>query len=101
IIRTGGELKSFFADINKTRKPRLAVPKIDFSKEMAVIFCSGKTTNSEIPGLFMVSESDDRLTLGIKRQNTITDSTSTAMLMPFGLYTMSLTDKEVVLDKLK
>ena len=101
LIRTSSELKRFFININKTRKPGLPVPKIDFSKEMVVIYCSGKTTTGSIPGLYMVSESDDKLTLGIKKQNTTSDSTSNALLMPFGLYTMSLTDKEIVLDKLK
>jgi len=101
LIRTGSELKLFFIEINKTRKPGIAVPKIDFSKEMVVIYCSGKTMNSDIPGLYMVSESDDKLTLGIKKQNTISDTTSTAILKPFGLYTMSLTDKEVILEKFK
>lgn len=98
LIRNGSELKKFFIKINKTRKPGLAVPKIDFNKEMVVIYCSGQTTNSDIPGLYMVSESDDKLILGIKKQNTLQDTTSSALLMPFGLYTMSLTDKEVLLE---
>lgn len=101
LIRSSSELKRFFLEINKTRKPGLPVPKIDFSKELVVVYCSGKTTTSDIPGLYMVSESDDKLTLGIKKQNSTSDSTSSAVLMPFGLYTMSLTDKEIVLDKLK
>lgn len=101
VIRSKGELRSFFTNINKTRKPGIPVPKIDFSKEMAVIYCSGKTSESTIPGLYMISESDDRLTLGIKKQNTDESGSSTAILTPFGLYTMTLTDKEVVLEEVK
>ena len=100
VIRTKGALKSFFTELNKTRKPGIPVPKIDFTKEMVVIYCSGKTSNAEIPGLYMVSESDDKLTLGVKKQNN-QESTSSAILVPFGLYKMALTDKEVVLGQLK
>lgn len=101
VIREASSLKSFFNKINKTRKPGIPVPKIDFSKEMVVIYCSGKTNNGDIPGLYMISESDDRLTLGIKKQNDKEDTVATAVIMPFGLYTMSLTDKEVILENLK
>ncbi|MEX0290755.1 MAG: hypothetical protein AB3N14_16745 [Flavobacteriaceae bacterium] len=98
VIRSKGALKNFFTEINKTRKPGIPVPKIDFSKEMVVIYCSGKTTDAKIPGLYMISESDDKLTLGVKKQN-LEETTSSAVLVPFGLYTMAITDKEVVLEQ--
>ena len=99
VIRSGSELKRFFIALNKTRKPGLPVPKIDFNKELVVVFCGGITTHGDIPGLYMVSESDDKLILGLNKTNGVTDSSSTAVLMPFGLYTMPLTDKEIVLDR--
>ncbi|MCW5515617.1 hypothetical protein [Muriicola sp. Z0-33] len=98
IIRNSKRLKQFFLEINKTRKPGLPVPEIDFSKQLVVIYCSGKTTNSNIPGLFKVSESENRLVLGIKKENAIQENSPTALLLPFSLYTMPITDKEVVLE---
>jgi hypothetical protein len=97
VIRDPGTFKSFFTQINKTRKPGIPVPKVDFSKEMVVIYCSGKTTNGDVPGLFMISETDDKMILGLKKQNEH-ETSSTALVMPFGVYTMPHSDKEVVLD---
>ncbi len=100
VIRDFGTLKRFFSEINKTRKPGIPVPTIDFTKQMVVIYCSGKTTSSQIPGLHIVGETDDTMTLAIKRQN-VQGTSSTALVMPFGLYAMTRSEKQVVLDKME
>ncbi|HMB61447.1 MAG TPA: hypothetical protein VKN36_00140 [Eudoraea sp.] len=98
VIREEAALNSFFSRINKTRKPGIPVPEVDFSKKMVLVYCSGKTTAGTVPNLYTTSETDDRMTVGIKNQQTEKDASSTAIVMPFGLYVMALTDKEVVLE---
>ena len=42
VIRSQGALDKFFIQINKTRKPGLTPPKVDFKKDMVIVYCSGK-----------------------------------------------------------
>ena len=42
VIKDVKALKSFYSKINMTRKPGLAVPDINFEKDMIVITCSGE-----------------------------------------------------------
>lgn len=51
------ELNTFYRDINKTRKPGLPVPQVDFSKEAVILVCSGAL--SEDINLFKVSGEKD------------------------------------------
>ena len=101
LIRKQEGLKRFMAEINKTRKPRLPIPQVDFGKELVVIYCSGKTSVAEIPRLYRLAESDDQLILGIVKQQAVPESSQTASLLPFSLYTLPLTEKEIVLEKSK
>ena len=101
LIRKQEGLKRFMAEINKTRKPRLPIPQVDFGKELVVIYCSGKTSVTEIPRLYRLAESDDKLILGIVKQQAVPESSQTASLLPFSLYTLPLTEKEIVLEKSK
>lgn len=101
VIREEAALKSFFSRVNKTRKPGIPVPEIDFSKQMVLVYCSGKTTAGTMPNLHTTSETDDRMTVGIKKKQTEKEDSSTAIVMPFGLYLMGLTEKEVVLEAQK
>ena len=42
VIKDAKSLSKFYAGINKTRKPGLPVPIVDFSKEMAILVCLGE-----------------------------------------------------------
>lgn len=99
VIRKEEELKSFYAKINKTRKPGLPVPEIDFTKEMVIIYCTGKTSNPEMPKLYPVELTEEELKITSKPRESDSQVTSgTAVLLPFGLYKMPITDKEIVLE---
>ncbi|MGB5666541.1 MAG: hypothetical protein WBM53_06820, partial [Maribacter sp.] len=41
IITDAKALKSFYSKINRTRKPGLPVPEVDFTQEMILVHCSG------------------------------------------------------------
>ncbi len=43
IIKDAKALQRFYSKINRTRKPGLPVPDVDFTKEMILVHCSGET----------------------------------------------------------
>ncbi len=88
VIREPGALKGFFAKINKTRKPGIPIPKIDFTKEMVVVYCSGKTNGTGSPVLYTKKETDKMMVLGVKKENNKEVVASSAIIMPFGIYTL-------------
>ncbi len=99
VIRDYKALKKFFSKVNMTRKPGLPVPEIDFKKEMVVVYCNGKTTDINTPALNRVEDKDDKLVFSLITDSNQKKDVSTAVLMPFHLYKMPLTEKEIILDK--
>lgn len=100
VIRTEGELHKFYRQVNMTRKPGLAVPKIDFSAHTAILYCSGSTRSTSMPRFYVASQSDEDIVVA-KAIVPESDSTTTvsAKLTPFGLYLLPFTDKEVILSQ--
>ena len=99
VIRDNKTLKKFFSKVNMTRKPGLPVPAIDFNKEMIVVYCNGKTTDINTPALNRVEDKDDKLVFSRITDSNQKKDVSTAVLMPFHLYKMPLTEKEIILSK--
>ena len=100
VLRDAKALKNFFTKVNMTRKPGLQIPEIDFSTEMVVIYCNGKTSDTPTSRIRGVLVEDNQMILDIENTKDNT-SPSTAILMPFHLYKMPLTEKEIVLDNNK
>ncbi|MEP0133032.1 MAG: hypothetical protein ABJJ25_12535 [Eudoraea sp.] len=100
VLRDKKALKNFFTEVNMTRKPGLKIPEIDFSTEMVVIYCNGKTSDTPTSRIRGVLVEDNRMILDIENTKD-NKSPSTAILMPFHLYKMPLTEKEIVLDNNK
>lgn len=99
VIRDSKALKKFFTKVNMTRKPGLPVPEIDFNKEMVVIYCNGKITDMNTPVLNRVENTDDKMVFAPVSDSNQKKVVSTAVLMPFHLYKMPLTEKEIILGK--
>jgi hypothetical protein len=97
VIRDPETLKKFFFKINKTRKPGIPVPTIDFNTQTVVVFCSGQTQSGGVPSLAIRKETDEEVLLGIKDPGKAEDDT-TATIMPFGLYTIPVTDKRIIFE---
>jgi len=60
IVRTEKELHSFFAKVNRTRKPGLPIPVIDFTKDLLIIWCSDKSYTT-VPELIVKEETQKTL----------------------------------------
>jgi len=94
IITSAKTLKKFYSRVNRTRKPGLPVPDIDFSKEMVVVYCSGAIASDSLPELYVFEETEDEILVGIKDDNR--KPSSSAVTTPFVVYRMPITDKEVL-----
>jgi hypothetical protein len=88
-------LISFFSKINRTRKPGLPVPKVDFTKEMVLVYCPGEQHGGYAPELGLAEESDTALIFKPTAAQGVKAATSTALITPFSVYKIPLTSKEI------
>lgn len=96
IITNTKALKSFYSKVNRTRKPGLPIPDVDFEKEMVIITCSGPRTDGSLPLLKFREETDSQIMLETTVKTGPANSQGTTS--PFSLYKMPLTDKEIVFE---
>lgn len=102
VITDAKTLKSFFSKINRTRKPGITVPNIDFSKEMVIIACSGEQMSGGSASiLYVLEETDSKMVLSTKPENKEKGLGTSAITSPFRMYTMPVTDKEIAIEKNK
>lgn len=94
IIENAKSLKAFFSKINRTRKPGLPVPKIDFSQETVIVFCPGIQKSGLRSRLQFVMETDDEMVFKSIEEGVVNELTF-AEISPFYLYKMPLTSKKI------
>ena len=91
VVKSPEELKVFMGIINRTRKPGIKVPKVNFEENSVVIYCSGETQNAHV-ALAIKSSTDNTITLS--KRDFSTKATGIAIISPFILYTIA-TDKKI------
>lgn len=105
VITNAKALKLFYARVNRTRKPGLPVPEVDFSKEIIVIHCSNEEIKNNEQRLSVLKETDTEMILGhsekVIKDNRESSSINNALVNPFFVYKMPLTDKKVSFQKMK
>jgi len=105
VITNAKALKLFYSRINRTRKPGLPVPEIDFSKNMVVVLCSSDEVLENGHGLSVFEETDTEMVFGrskeTKNENSASSSNSTTLVSPFFVYKMPLTEKKVSFQKME
>lgn len=99
IIKDSKALKSFYSKVNKTRKPGLPVPEIDFSKEMVLVLCSGTQNKGSLPSLKLKKETEDEIIFRTVQKTDGSKSVSTASISPFCIYKMPMTSKAIRFDR--
>lgn len=97
VIKDQKRLNSFYSKLNKTRKPGLPVPLIDFSKEMVIVQCSGQKNYVALPTLSLSSETDSEIILATKTERETKDAPINVITNPFCIYKMPLSVKEIVI----
>lgn len=95
IITDQKSLESFYGKINRTRKPGLPIPEIDFTKEMILVWCAGEGIQ-DIPQLSISKETTD--TYFVSKHTTVKKLKSTAVISPFSVYKLPKTSKKIVLE---
>lgn len=70
VIKEYSSLKEFYSKVNQTRRPGLALPKVDFEKEFILIFCLGtqQTTGNDI-SITKLKASKDELTIFLNEKH--------------------------------
>ena len=99
VIKDVKALKSFYSKINRTRKPGLPVPEVDFTKEMILVHCSGEQTNGKHALLSVMEENEKEVIISTSLEKSEKSGTSSALISPFSVYKMPLTQKEITFKK--
>ena len=99
VIKDVKALKSFYSKINRTRKPGLPVPEVDFTKEMILVHCSGEQTNGKHVLLSVMEENEKEMIISTSVEKSKKSGTSSALISPFSVYKMPLTQKVISFKK--
>ena len=99
VIRDMKTLRQFFGQVNKTRKPGLPVPEVDFSREIVILHCPGKMFNGDTSRLIIKENTPGQLVLTREGVEVKQKKENGALTMPFSLYKLPLTEKEIILQK--
>lgn len=98
VIRDEKTLKLFFSKVNKTRKPGIPIPKVNFEEEIALIVCMGEQREMGLPYLELVKNGNQQLVIGIKMEKSANGTSN--ILYPFCVYKMPITKKEVIFKEI-
>ncbi|WP_165748583.1 hypothetical protein [Cellulophaga sp. Z1A5H] len=93
IIEEVSSLRAFFATVNKTRKPGLAFPTVDFSKERILIYACGAQYGTVIPQLSISKEDNDELVINCLFEQPL--HTGAVVASPFAIYKIKRSPKHI------
>ncbi|WP_420600870.1 hypothetical protein [Flagellimonas sp.] len=96
VIKDAKSLKRFYSKINKTRKPGLPVPEIDFTKNMLLLVCLGEQKEKKPLSIKRTEDNGKILiTIGLSKINEASQNTS-MISYPFYIYKIPNTSKTVI-----
>lgn len=95
LIKNQKSLQAFFAKINKTRKPGLPIPYIDFEKDMLLVWCEGETTAINTGLVFKKETAESFVIRKLKSNN---KSKTTAIISPFRVYKLPQSTKNIAIE---
>ncbi|MCR9228303.1 MAG: hypothetical protein NXH90_12865 [Flavobacteriaceae bacterium] len=100
VIRDTKSLNKFYSQINKTRKPGLPVPMVDFSKDMLVLVGLGEQQGEKTAVLSKIKETDQEMLIAIEVRNVSEEEMSIQpVYFPIYLYKMPLVDKTLIFQR--
>jgi hypothetical protein len=94
-IRDFKTLNKFYREINKTRKPGLPVPMVDFTKDMLVLVCLGEQQGKKEVALSQLRQNETEIWIAVDVWDVQQEDAVSIqpMYFPFYLYKMPLVDK--------
>lgn len=96
LIKNEKELSAFYGKINRTRKPGLTPPKINFDSEMILVWCGDSSATNYAN--FKVSEKDEFIELHKLKSKTFKEE-SKLVVSPFSMYKLPLSPKSLKIRK--
>lgn len=96
VVQEAEALRKYFAKINRTRKPGLPIPEIDFSQYVALLFFEGETTVGVSTQKYILEENEDRIVIGSQGNEPSQKPMDTAIGTPFQIYTIPRTEKDII-----
>jgi len=96
VIEDAKTLKKFFSEVNRTRKPGIPVPQVDFTKEIVLVACMGNIKTEEYPTMGVALETEDEIL--VKTSIKMEKGPSAVTSYPFCVYKMPKTPKNVILE---
>ncbi|PIE99803.1 MAG: hypothetical protein CR994_09170 [Maribacter sp.] len=99
IIKDSKSLRRFFMKVNRTRKPGLPLPEVDFSKEIVLIHCFGEQPLGRQVSLSVVDENEHELILRSLTAKKKGKPPSSVIVSPFKVYKMPLTSKKITFQE--
>lgn len=101
VIRDTKSLNKFYSQVNKTRKPGLPVPMVNFSQEMVLVVCLGEQQGEQAVLLSKSGETENELFIAVQLSdvNNGGSASAQAISFPFYLYKMPLTEKTITFQR--
>ena len=101
VIKDAKSLHKFYSRVNRTRKPGLPVPAVDFTQDMVIVVCLGEQSGQPVPVLTRMSETETDLSLALGLTDPASEGEirTTVMSNPFYLYKMPLSSKKMEIHK--
>jgi hypothetical protein len=101
LIKDTKSLNKFYSQVNKTRKPGLPVPMLDFTKEMAIVVCLGEQKGERVPYLSQLSETEEERTIAIELPDLEQSANQTQLptSYPFYVYKLPISSKAINFQK--
>ncbi|WP_430426594.1 hypothetical protein [Maribacter litoralis] len=96
LIKNQKDLNAFYGKINRTRKPGLTPPKVDFDSEMILVWC-GENSASEYAKL-AVREKDSFIEIQ-KKTSKVAKEENSLIVSPFSVYKLPLSSKSIIIKQ--
>jgi len=87
-------LHNFFSKLNRTRKPGISTPILDFKEYSVIISCVGEQKNVDRIKLLRKSETDNSIEIEIVFVEN--KSSQDFIFYPFAIYKLAKTNKKVI-----
>ncbi|KQC29352.1 hypothetical protein AAY42_05115 [Flagellimonas eckloniae] len=102
VIRDAKSLNKFYAKINRTRKPGLPVPTLDFSKEIVLVVCLGEQKGKKLLTLSSNEETENEVSVSIEMVDSdeVEKDKVQYVSYPFYIYKIPHTSKTINFEKI-
>lgn len=101
VISDTKSLGKFYSRINRTRKPGLPLPNVDFSKDVLLVMCLGEQKGERTP-ILAKKEDDDKIlfTIQLSESDDALNNENPIISYPFYIYKIPHTLKTMNIQKM-